>query len=59
MASQLGPGRILKCDAAAQIRVSHGAGELHIHGSTAPDELLDGSFGSGVTCDSHIFANQI
>ncbi len=35
----------------ARIRVSYGAGELHIHGNSAPDELLDGSFGSGLRYD--------
>lgn len=35
----------------AKIRVSYGAGELHIHGNSAPDELLDGSFGSGLRYD--------
>jgi hypothetical protein len=42
----------------AQIRVNYGAGELHIHGATAPDELLDGSFGSGVTYEARGMGNK-
>lgn len=35
----------------AKIRVSYGAGELHIHGNSAPDELLDGNFDTGLRYD--------
>ena len=38
----------LKGSAEAHVRVNYGAGELHIHGHTAPDELLDGGFGTGL-----------
>jgi len=36
---------------AADIQIDHGAGQLHLHGNTAPDELMDGSFGTGLVYD--------
>lgn len=35
----------------AHIRINYGAGELQVHGDTAPEYLLDGEFGSGVDYD--------
>jgi len=43
----------------AQIRVNYGAGELHIHSTTAPDELLDGSFGNGVTYETRELGDKV
>ncbi len=35
----------------AVVRIDYGAGQLHLHGDTAPDELMEGSFGTGLVYD--------
>jgi hypothetical protein len=35
----------------ARVKINFGAGGLHVHGRTAPDELLTGEFGPGVDYD--------